>query len=214
MLTGAEIDQTAGLLILRERTPFTLYATAATLAAVAANPMFGALAPDVVPRRAIGPGERFTLPGGIEAELFMVPGKVPLYLEGDDPEIGAESAANVGIETRARRRKRLVYRAGRRRGDAGADERLARADVVLFDGTLFTDDEMIAAAPARRPAAAWAICRSTARAARCRRSRLAGAAHLHPHQQHQSDPGRRLAGARAVEAAGWEVAEDGMEIVL
>ncbi len=28
----------------------------------------------------------------------MVPGKLPLYLEGDEPEIGAESAANVGIE--------------------------------------------------------------------------------------------------------------------
>src|SRR5688500_18984329 len=41
VLTGAEIDQTAGLLSLRERSPFALYATAATLAAVADNPMFG-----------------------------------------------------------------------------------------------------------------------------------------------------------------------------
>ena len=56
VLTGAEIDQTAGLLSLRERSPFTIMATAATLAAVADNPMFGALAPDVVSRRAITPG--------------------------------------------------------------------------------------------------------------------------------------------------------------
>src|ERR1700735_5332508 len=48
VLTGGEIDQTAGLLTLRERSPFKLYATAATLAAVADNPMFSALAPDVV----------------------------------------------------------------------------------------------------------------------------------------------------------------------
>ena len=53
VLTGAEIDQTAGLLSLRERSPFTLMGTAATLAAVAGNPMFGVLAPDVVRRRAI-----------------------------------------------------------------------------------------------------------------------------------------------------------------
>src|SRR5215211_6364625 len=33
VLTGAEIDQTAGLLSLRERSPFSLTATAATLAA-------------------------------------------------------------------------------------------------------------------------------------------------------------------------------------
>ena len=65
VLTGAEIDQTAGLLSLRERSPFTLMATAATLAAVADNPMFGVLAPDVVSRRAITPGEHFALGGGL-----------------------------------------------------------------------------------------------------------------------------------------------------
>src|ERR1043165_979457 len=55
VLTGAEIDQTAGLLNLRERQPFTLFGTKDTLAAVAGNPMFGALAPDVVARRAVAP---------------------------------------------------------------------------------------------------------------------------------------------------------------
>src|SRR6185369_5485024 len=93
-----EIDQTAGLLSLRERSPFTVMATAATLAAVAANPMFGVLAADVVSRRAITPGEKFALGDGLRAELFMVPGKLPLYLEGDDPDTAAESTANVGVE--------------------------------------------------------------------------------------------------------------------
>src|SRR3954470_22681904 len=37
VLTGAEIDQIAGLLSLRESSPFTLYATSAVLAAIAAN---------------------------------------------------------------------------------------------------------------------------------------------------------------------------------
>src|ERR1700722_2046312 len=59
VLTGGEIDQTAGLLSLPRRSPFTLHATAATLAAVADNPMFGALAPDMVKRHAIVPGQRF-----------------------------------------------------------------------------------------------------------------------------------------------------------
>ena len=98
MLTGAEIDQTAGLLSLRERSPFTLMATAATLAAVAGNPMFGALAADVVRRRALSPGERFALGDGLTAELFLVPGKVPLYLEGENPATAEETAANVGVE--------------------------------------------------------------------------------------------------------------------
>src|SRR5262245_24544514 len=50
VLTGAEIDQTAGLLNLRERQPFVLAATAETLAALGGNTMFDALAPDVVTR--------------------------------------------------------------------------------------------------------------------------------------------------------------------
>ena len=96
VLTGAEIDQIAGLLSLRESTAFTLYATPASHAAVASNAMFGAM--NAMKRRAVNPGERFMLAGGIEASMFMVPGKLPLYLEDQSPQLDAESAANVGIE--------------------------------------------------------------------------------------------------------------------
>ena len=44
VLTGAEVDQIAGLLTLRERQAFTVFATAETLAALTANPIFGVLA--------------------------------------------------------------------------------------------------------------------------------------------------------------------------
>src|SRR6202140_1681244 len=143
VLTGAEIDQTAGLLTLRERSPFALYATAATLAAIADNPMFAALAPDVVARRAVVPGERFALGYGLEAELFIVPGKVPLYLEGDDPDAASESAANVGGEI-FNDTSGLASFPGAAAVTPAVMQRLARADVVFFDGTLFRDDEMIA----------------------------------------------------------------------
>jgi pyrroloquinoline quinone biosynthesis protein B len=141
VLTGAEIDQTAGLLSLRERSPFRLYATAATLAALAGNPMFGALAPDMVARHTVLPGGAFEPVPGVEAELFLVPGKLPLYLEGDAPAI-EESAANVGIELRANG-KRLAFVPGAAAMTASLKDRVARADVVLFDGTLFEDDEML-----------------------------------------------------------------------
>ena len=190
-------------------------ATAATLAAVADNPMFGALAPDVVARRAIVPGEPFVLAGGLQAELFMVPGKVPLYLEGGNPETADESAANVGVEI-IRRRKRLAFVPGAAAVTPALRERLARADVILFDGTLFTDDEMIAHRHRRRkPAAAWATCRSTARTARsprspaCPRGRSSSTSTTPIRSWSTARPS-----ARRVEAAGWEVADDGMEIVL
>ena len=143
VLTGGEIDQTAGLLNLRERQPFTLFATEDTHAALADNPMFGALAPDVVNRRMVTPGNAFVLPGGVSAELFMVPGKVPLYLEKGAVQTSIETGANVGVEIKAGGAT-LLFVPGAADVTPSLRERLARADVILFDGTLFTDDEMIA----------------------------------------------------------------------
>ena len=140
VLTGGEIDQIAGLLSLRENTPFTLYATPASHAAVAGNAMFGAMS--AMARKAVNPGGRFMLAGNIEASLFMVPGKLPLYLEGEEPATDSESAANVGIELQ-HEGARLVFVPGAAAVTQAMRERLARADAVLFDGTLFTDDEML-----------------------------------------------------------------------
>src|SRR5882757_6538206 len=95
LLTGAEIDQVTGLLSLRERAAFTIWATAATHATLADNAIFGALAPDLVTRQAAVPGASLAFPGGLEAQLFTVPGKVPLYLEGENPDTASETAANV-----------------------------------------------------------------------------------------------------------------------
>src|SRR5580698_2882427 len=62
VLTGAEVDQTAGLLTLRERQNFTVLATAETLAALEANPIFRVLAADVVARQTVVLGKPFALP--------------------------------------------------------------------------------------------------------------------------------------------------------
>ena len=67
VLTGAEIDQVAGLLSLREREPLMVCATPATLAALADNAMFGVLAADVVRRMAAIPGVPLMLPGEFQS---------------------------------------------------------------------------------------------------------------------------------------------------
>src|SRR5882672_1853375 len=214
VLTGAEIDQTAGLLNLRERSPFTIMGTAATLAAIACNPMFGALATDVVRRRAITPGEHFALGDGLTAELFMVPGKVPLYLEGENPATAEESAANVGVEI-TDGSARLAFVPGAAAVTAALRERLSRADAVLFDGTLFSDDEMIRAGlgdktgrrmghmPVDGPDGSLAALNDLSA-----RRILVHINNTNPILVDGS-PQRRH-----VEASGWEVAWDGMEIVL
>ena len=51
VLTNADVDHIAGLLSLRERQPFAIYATAQVLAALEANSIFNVLDPAIVPRR-------------------------------------------------------------------------------------------------------------------------------------------------------------------
>jgi len=214
VLTGGEVDQTAGLLTLREHGPFGLYGTAATLSTLAANSIFNVLAADVVSRHTVKSGVPFRLPGGIEAELLLVPGKAPLYLEGDNPELDAETEANVGIEVRAEG-ARLVFIPGAAKLTPAIAARLRDADVVLFDGTLFSDDEMIAAGagaktgrrmghmPVGGPDGTLAALAGLAR----RRVLI----HINNTNPILIDGSPQR---RAVEAAGFEVAEDGMRIEL
>lgn len=214
VLTGGEIDQTAGLLSLRERSPFMLMATAATLAAVADNPMFGVLASDVVARRAITPGENFSLGGGLQAEFFMVPGKLPLYLEGDNPHTAEESAANVGVEISDGHR-RLAYIPGAAEMTPSLRDRLARADVVLFDGTLFTDDEMIRTGTGTKAGRRMGHMPIEGEGGSLLALEGLSARKIFVHINNTNpilvdgSPERRR-----VESAGWEVAFDGMEILL
>ena len=212
VLTGAEIDQIAGLLSLRESSPFTLFATPASHAAVAANAMFGAMG--AMSRRAISPGERFMLAGDIEATLFMVPGKLPLYLEGEAPELDTESAANVGIELH-REGARMVFVPGTASVTPAMRERFARADVVLFDGTLFTDDEMIRTQTGQKTGRRMGHLQIEGDGGSLRALAGLSARRIFVHINNTNPI--LIEGSverRTVEDAGWQVAEDGMEIVL
>jgi pyrroloquinoline quinone biosynthesis protein B len=191
-----------------------LAATAETLAAVGANAMFEALAADVVTRRPIEIGKPFALPGDMMAELFTVPGKVPLYLERGALDLAAETGANVGVEVSVNGAG-LCFVPGAARLTDDLRARLSRADVVLFDGTLFTDDEMIAAgvgAKTGRRMGHMPIDGADGSLAA-----LAGLGnrgiYIHINNTNpiliEGSPQRR-----AVEAAGFEVAADGMEIRL
>lgn len=214
VLTGAEVDQIAGLLTLRERQGFTVFGTAETIAALSANPIFGVLAADLVTRKVIELEAPFALPGGLQAELFAVPGKVALYLEGDDPALDSETGANVGVEIVCGD-SRLLYMPGAAGVTPALRERLARADAVLFDATLFHDDEMITTGTGTKSGRRMGHMAlagedgtlATLTGLRGRRI-LTHINNTNPILIEDS-PERR-----EVEAAGFEVAEDGMEIVL
>jgi pyrroloquinoline quinone biosynthesis protein B len=214
VLTGAEIDQIAGLLHLRERQPFSIFATTAVLGALDANPIFGVLARGVVAREPIPIGKSFFAAPGLAVEFFAVPGKQPLYLEGDDPELAIETDVNVGVEIRADE-LRLAYCPGAAAMTPALKQRLADADVVLFDGTLFTDDEMIRCGVGKKTGRRMGHMPidgpdgTLAALSDIRARRIL--VHIN-----NTNP-ILIAGSperQKVEAAGWEIAEDGLRIEL
>jgi pyrroloquinoline quinone biosynthesis protein B len=214
VLTGAEIDQVAGLLSLREREPFAIYATAATHAALAGNTVFDALAPDLVTRHAVIPGEAVQLPGGLEVQLFTVPGKVPLYLEGENPDTAAETAANVGIACAAGGAS-LIFVPGAAAVTGAMAQRLAHADIIFFDGTLYRDDEMIVSGTGQKTGRRMGhmpIAEADGSLAALS-SLKARRIFVHINNTNpiliEGSPERK-----EIESKGWEVAADGMEFVL
>jgi len=136
-LTGAEIDQTAGLLSLRESGRFSLLATPVVNAILNDNPMFRAVPADHIDA-ASGPHELSPL---LLVELFVVPGKVPLYAEQDQPVLSSEAGEASGIAV-MRGGQRLVYVPGCAELTLHLRQQAEKADIILFDGTLFDDDEM------------------------------------------------------------------------
>lgn len=144
LVTNGDIDHVAGLLTLREMQPFTLFGTQAIHDLLAANPIFDALNRSVVRRRVIGLGAPFELAAGLEAELYPVPGKVPLYMEGETVETGLIGETTVGVSLRSGG-KRAEYVPGCAALTDDLRARLEGADLLFFDGTLWQDDEMIRA---------------------------------------------------------------------
>jgi pyrroloquinoline quinone biosynthesis protein B len=214
VLTGGEVDQTAGLLALRERHAFAVHASGETLHTIAANPIFNALGSDLVTRHACAIDVPFEPVAGLTAELFKVPGKVPLWLEGDDPELAAETEANVGVELAAGGR-RLVFVPGCAAVTPALAARLARADVLMFDGTLFHDDEMIASRTGTKTGRRMGHLPIAGEGSSLAALGGLDARRIYIHINNTNPI--RVAGSperRKVEAAGWEIAEDGLKIEL
>jgi pyrroloquinoline quinone biosynthesis protein B len=148
--TSGDVDAIAGLLHLRERHRFTFYGPARVLAVIAANPIFGVLAPDYVGRVELPLDEVTALAGaagasGLMARAFAVPGKVPLFLEegGQDPGL-SEAGDAIGLEIiEGATGKSFFFVPGCAAITAALRRRLAGSALVFFDGTLWRDDEMI-----------------------------------------------------------------------
>ena len=149
-LTNGDVDHVAGLLTLRERQAFDIYASTRVLDTLAGNRIFDILAPDLVRRHPLAPGERVAVSGpagplGLDIEAFAVPGKIALYLEDASREdFGTQAGDTIGLRvTPSAGGRSLFYIPGCAVIDAALAQRLRGADLVFFDGTLWSETEML-----------------------------------------------------------------------
>lgn len=223
VLTGAEVDSIAGLLTLRERHAFALYGADPALAVLAENPIFQALDPRIVPRRSLPLRRTVALRDatgealGLLLEAFPVPGKVPLFQEdqdGTDPG-RTDTGETIGLRLSAEDGPDLFFIPGCSAMTEDLRDRLRGAACVLFDGTLWRDDEMTRAGAGPKTGARMGHMSISGP-----QGTLAAFADLGVRRRfliHLNNTNPVLledsTERAAVRAAGWEVAADSMEII-
>ena len=216
LLTNGDLDHIAGLLTLREKQAFTLFATEEIFEVLAANPVFDALDRDFVRFEPVGLDRSFEIAPGVTATLFATPGKVPLFLEGDGPvQTDQLGGLTVGVALEAAGR-RAYHIPGCARMTPALEERLRGAALTFFDGTVFHDDEMIRAGVGQKTGARMGHMAMAGEDGSLKAfATLDVARKIYVHINNTNPVLREGSTERAeVEAAGWEVAYDGMEVEL
>ncbi|MFV0367179.1 MAG: pyrroloquinoline quinone biosynthesis protein PqqB [Hyphomicrobiaceae bacterium] len=153
VLTNGDVDHVCGLINLREMEPLAVYGSKRVLSVLADNTIFNVLNADKVPRRDLPLGTPTALRGadnelGLTVEAFGVPGKVALYLEdaSKGADFGTQEGDTIGLKVSdPASGKAFYYVPGCADVDKDLAARLKGAALVFFDGTLFEDNEMIAA---------------------------------------------------------------------
>jgi pyrroloquinoline quinone biosynthesis protein B len=224
LLTNSDVDAVTGLLSLREGTPFGLYAHARVLSVLDRNPIFQVLDRAIVPRRALEPDVAVGLadatgePLGLAVLPFLAPGKLPLYLEaeaGGFLDTEALEGDTLGLEIEAGGR-RLVYLANCARLTERLLARIAGADLLFLDGTLWRDDEMLAQGVGRKTGRRMGHVSMGGPEGAIERLRgvpVGRRVFIHVNNTNPAllaDSPERA----ELERAGWEVAHDGMELSL
>ena len=219
ILTNGDVDHVAGLLTMREGQPFTIWMTAEIAAVLDRNPIFEVLDRSKVARRVVALDESFEPVEGLAVRLFPVPGKVPLWLEGD-VDGGVVETDRMGEQTAGveltRGASTAYYIPGCARMVPELADRLRGAGLVFFDGTVFYDDEMIRAGVGQKTGRRMGhMAMGGPDGSLPAFAGLEVGRKIYVHINNTNPvwlPGSPE--RREVEAAGWEVAHDGMEIVL
>jgi pyrroloquinoline quinone biosynthesis protein B len=224
ILTNGEIDAVAGLLSMREGSPFSLYAHERVLAILKSNSIFNVLNEKNVKRQPIEVEKPFEpalpdgSPSGIEILPFEVPGKGAWYLEGKaHPAGGNGTGDTLGLRIMDKTSgKYLYFLAACAWVTDDLKSRLEGAALVFFDGTVWRDDELIAAGLGNKTGQGMghiSMSGDHGAIASLKGLDIGRKVFLHinnsnPALLHGSDE------RKTAEQAGWHIPADGMEITL
>lgn len=214
LLTNGDLDHIAGLLTLREKQAFRLVMTAAIRDVLAANPIFRALDPSFVTQEIVTLNKSFSLIPGVKAKLFAVPGKVPLFMEGEHVDTELEGEQTVGVELLTSK-YRVYYVPGCAIVRDDFLKRIDGADILYFDGTLFTDDEMLKSGTGVKTGKRMGhISISGDDGSLKALEKVTVSRKVYVHINNTNPVWRKGAERRLVEDSGFEIAYDGKEICL
>jgi pyrroloquinoline quinone biosynthesis protein B len=211
VLTNADLDHVLGLLVLREAQPYRIVSTGWVREALLKHnavlrilePAWGAVKLD----------DPVFLDRGsdLEARLFPVPGKVPTHL-GKLASNAPETTVGVRL-TDARTGRRIVYVPGLSALDGGVMAELEGAACAFVDGTFFTGDELAATRPGAPDAKAMGHAPISGEGGTLPRLATLPGRRLYTHLNNTNPlVDARSSERRWVEAAGIEVAYDGLEV--
>lgn len=224
VVTNADVDHITGLINLREGQPFSIYGSDRVLATLNANSIFNVCAPDKVPRIPFELDAPTPLHGagialGLTVEAFAVPGKIALFLEkgGENQNYGSREGDTIGLKiTDTATGKSFFYIPGCAEVDAPLASRIRGADLIFLDGTLFTDDEMVAQGLSHKTAQRMghiSISGPNGSIAALEPLHVKRRIYVHINNSNpvldENSDARKL-----VDASGWEVGYDGMEVRL
>lgn len=224
VVTNGDVDHITGLINLREAQPFTVYGSKRVLDTLAVNSIFNVLAAGTVARHDLPMDRTIAIEGpygptGLEIEAFDVPGKVALYLEdaAAGGNFGSRSGDTIGLKVTATASgKHFFYIPGCAELDAPLRQRLQGAPLVFFDGTLYTDDEMLKQGLMPKTGARMghiSISGPAGSIAAFENLGVGRKVYVHINNSNpvlnENSPERT-----ATEQSGWEVGYDGMEVRL
>lgn len=212
VLTNGDIDHIAGLLTLRERTAFTIHATSTTHDILDQNAVFKVLDPDLVERRHMVLDEPFSPLPGLEVTAFAVPGKDALFMEGMNPTVGIMGGQTVGLKIKDAN-SLFYYIPGCAEIPDWLVGKLAEADLLFFDGTVWENDDMIRSGTGEKTGSRMGHVAISGAGGSLERLARIEARRVYIHINNTNPILREGAARTTVIDAGWEIAHDGLEIV-